>query len=490
MFALSPADVARGLQTRAHHLALIALLALFSASLAELARDPTRPPHIDEPAWITSSYLTYRLVVDAAPRSRWDRVYDEAQLGFWGNMNPPVGKFLTGALVAILRDPSHPVDYRWEWPHSTEENRARGNLPPQRLLVGVRLGMAALSVLTLALVYASALQITGMRWIAFVAPVALFLSPVFQIHATQVTMDTPQLLFQAMAVFAFGAFIRRGSRVAFASSLVAMGLACAVKFSSAPIVLATGLFVLLRREPIWQRLGKALSVAVVPLAVFIAVNPYLYPDPIGRTRGILRGWSEVKAQQSRDPRLVPGVVASPLDGLARTAMATVGRPDFFHPRLVPLRRWLWLGALVGLAALLAAVRRYRFELPGAPARFAAPALIALLSTWLALRALDAAGLSLLLAAIGTFWLLGIRRVESSGPPDPELAVYLGLCATSMWLLTGLWLPFDWGRYTLPMLVLVPGFYAAGAAFFLDLARTRRPRAQRAACAQNASYGVE
>ena len=45
-------------------------------------------------------------------------------------MNPPVGKFLTGALVAILRDPSQPVDYRWEWPHSTEENRARGNLPP------------------------------------------------------------------------------------------------------------------------------------------------------------------------------------------------------------------------------------------------------------------------------------------------------------------------------------------------------------------------
>ena len=81
-------------------------------------------------------------------------------------------------------------------------------------------------------------------------------------------------------------------------------------------------------------------------------------------------------------------------------------------------------------------------------------------------------------------------MESSGPPDSGLAVYLGLCATSIWLLTGLWLPFDWGRYTLPMLVLVPSFYAAGAAFLLDVARTRRPRAQRVSPAQNSSYVVE
>ena len=60
----------------------------------------------------------------------------------------------------------------------------------------------------------------------------------------------------------------------------------------------------------------------------------------------------------------------------------------------------------------------------------------------------------------------------------------------MWLLTGLWVPFDWGRYTLPMLVLVPGFYAAGAAFLLDVARTRQPRAQRSSPVPNPSYRVE
>ncbi|MEE8475591.1 MAG: glycosyltransferase family 39 protein, partial [Myxococcota bacterium] len=316
-----------------------------------------------------------------------------------------------------------------------------------------------------------------------------FLSPVFQIHATQVYMDAPQLFFQAAAVFAFGAFIQHGSRAAFALSLVAMGLACAVKFSSAPIVLAAGIFVLLRREPIRRRLGNALAVAVLPLVVFTAVNPYLYPDPIGRTREILRGWSEVKAQQSRDPRLAPSVVSSRLEGLALATKATVGQPHFFHPLLVWKPRPLWFDAgvgLVGLVALLGAVRRYRFELPGARSRFTAPALIALIAVWLALRVFMAAGPSLLLGAIGAFWLFGTRR----GTSDRELAVYLGLSATSMWLMTGLWLPFDWNRYYLPILVLVPSFYAAGAALVLEVARTRRPRAQQDSHVQNASYAVE
>ncbi len=60
----------------------------------------------------------------------------------------------------------------------------------------------------------------------------------------------------------------------------------------------------------------------------------------------------------------------------------------------------------------------------------------------------------------------------------------------MWLMTGLWLPFDWGRYYLPVLVLVPSFYAAGAALVLEVARTRRPRAQQDSHVQNASYAVE
>ncbi len=54
-------------------------------------------------------------------------------------------------------------------------------------------------------------------------------------------------------------------------------------------------------------------------------------------------------------------------------------------------------------------------------------------------------------------------------------MYTVLCAASMIVATGLWLPFTWWRYFLPSLLLMAPLYAAGGAFLLSVAATRVPR---------------
>jgi len=63
----------------------------------------------------------------------------------------------------------------------------------------------------------------------------------------------------------------------------------------------------------------------------------------------------------------------------------------------------------------------------------------------------------------------------TGPPSRELAVYLALIAGVMAVFTGLWLPFTWGRYYLPVLALVAPLYAAGGAFLFSLVASRELR---------------
>jgi hypothetical protein len=473
-----------------HGWALVAL-AIFGLSLASLARHPARRCHIDEPAWITSSYVTFRLVAEGAPPSRWERAYEEKGVGFWGNMNPPVGKLLTGVWVAAFRDASDPVDYQWQWPLGYEENLARGNLPPRSLLVPVRLFIVAAALATVVGLYAFAFQLTGRAGTALLAPAALFLSPIFQIHATQVYMDVPQLAFLALALAAFAAEVKRHRPWAFAASLVAMGLACAVKFSSAPLVLATGVFVLARPRPWRRRLAQAAAVAVVPFAVFVAANPYLYPDPLGRSHDFITGWAELKESQRRDPAVAHSVVASPLAGLAVTTRATVAKPPLHHPRLLALRPHLWLGAALVAALFGWGMWRFRFTLPPLRSRRVPPGLAAGAGLWLVLWVAGVAGLSLLLAGCGIAWLFAVREAEGraarrsraesndlnapSGPPSRALGAFAVLAAATTAVVTGLWLPFSWGRYFLPGLLVMAPLYAAGGAFLLSVAATRVPR---------------
>ncbi|MBI3182666.1 MAG: phospholipid carrier-dependent glycosyltransferase [Myxococcales bacterium] len=468
-----------GRSNRAATLCAGAVLALLTAALVWEA-SLERNAWLDEPEWVTAGYRTFELVRDLSPPLRWEGAYHELNLRDWGNKNPPVGKLLIGAAVAPFREGEEPIRFMWEWPFDYQSNLAAGNIPPFRLLTPARVTVAFFGGLTLLLSYLCAVRLLERRWLAILAPVLLWSLMAFETHSTRVFTDIPQLALLLAAVAAFQKHLASGRAAYFWSSLALMGLSCAVKFSSGPLVVATAAFCLLaRRQPPGKRLWRALAVMLVPFAVFVAVNPYLYPDPIGRTVGLIRVWSVSKKLQQGVPAVAPEAVKSPGRKLALVTAKAVLRPehsDWVAHSLDSGRLWLW--GLAGLAAV-AALLRFRIRLGATRARLAAALGTSVAAVALAFL-LGAPGI--LLPALAGAGLLHLARTSRSlwrSGSGLGAVGYQLLVALCFFVFTAVWLPFDWTRYYLPVLVLMPVVYVAGAAELGGLidARRRAPPVQ-------------
>lgn len=415
------------------------------------------PCSIDEPAWITSGYRTWELLRDASPPAEWERAYDALGLGDFGNKNPPLGKLFVGLTVAAFKRPGDSIRYAWQWPWSYEENASRGRLPPSHLLMPARAAIALLAGLLLWLCYLITRELTGRPLLSVAAPCVLFVTPVFEFHATHVYMDVPQLTAAAGAVFAGLRAVRSSTdgrwRWWLLTALLG-GVACAVKFSAGAFVAAFGLHALsqARRFP-----AGALLMGAVPVAVFIAVNPYLYPAPAQRTLELVRSWSQSKSAQQADRWLAQDAVHSPLIGVlltaARGALRPTATPPFKGRALEQLRAHgllLLLGSAL-TAAALAAQRRVRLT----PDRRAwLSVLLAVGVAWaLEFTLLGGPGVLSALAAVGC---VGLWRARD----DRVVRIY-GLIWLVVFFSVGAWLPFDWARYYLPVVLLTVPIYVVG-----------------------------
>src|ERR1700748_1783026 len=74
------------------------LLALLSSSLFREAAQPAQL-YVDEAEWINSGRVAFDLLRPGASPQHWAESFDPRRLGAWGNLNPPVGKYIIGAAV-------------------------------------------------------------------------------------------------------------------------------------------------------------------------------------------------------------------------------------------------------------------------------------------------------------------------------------------------------------------------------------------------------
>jgi Dolichyl-phosphate-mannose-protein mannosyltransferase len=276
------------------HLIALAVIAVLTLTLIlKVRRDPQCG--VDEPGWLRSGGVTYQLVIQRASAAQWETAY--AEDGDFDNRNPPIGKLIIGVMLAA-KGIHHP-NYRWHWPLSYEENVALGTLPPIDVLRFVRYGISVLGAATLVLTYCIAWRLTRSAW-AIAAPVYVFNLPVFQFLATRVYTDIIEVTMMLASGLALLIYVDQPRRpAALAVAAVAVGLACATKFSAAPLAIALVIVVVrLTRFRVWP-----MTIAVgVPLLVFVLVNPYLYRAPVTRTRGLITAWSElIHRQQERSP---------------------------------------------------------------------------------------------------------------------------------------------------------------------------------------------
>jgi hypothetical protein len=413
--------------------ALLALLcALAFADLDAAARDPRHACSTDEPGWITSGHLAYRLYAELAGPARWESATREAGVGVYGNLNPPIGRALIGAFVELAREPGQTIAYRWSFGPDFGQPLAEAALPPRALLDAVRRGIALLGVACLALAYASSSLLTGARWCALAAPLLLYLSPVFRAHASEVNLEIPQLFFLLAGVALVQRALARGSRAAGVCGLVALGLACSVRYHAAPVVAATAAFAAQGSGTARLRVARFAAAALIPLAVFVASAPVFWPSPIAMLRADLAEWSQHKEWQRNYRPFARFATRSPLHGLRWTLDHALLRPELRLPRLPS-------------------------ALPSAAIAAASLA--------------SASGIAIALAARG-------RRARARERP---LIAYHTLCVAALALAIGLWLPLRWPRYLLPILgiaapLAIAGLVSVGRLARHLLARSRTPDA--------------
>jgi hypothetical protein len=213
------------------------------------------------------------------------------------------------------------------------------------------------------------------------------------------------------------------------------------------------------------------------MAVFVAVNPFLYPDPVARTRTIAREWSATKRNQQDTPSLAHRAVRAPGRGLALTAVRSLvpGQTPDIPPaagRLVPgLRRLTPFAAVLAvLAGAMAYWRGLRLRPRWKPRRYLPEAVVA--AGGAAALLAGKAGFFAVLFAMGWLGLVRVSRLpERSEAPAPSACfpgerdgiVAVAVTWSTLWLTTGLWLPFDWARYYLPTMLAAALMATVGAA---------------------------
>jgi hypothetical protein len=278
---------------------LCALVALLAFALAS-ASAPITDFNPDESRWLSRAHYLADLADPFGPT--WDDQY-------MTRGQPPLGSYAIG-LGLLLQGRDLATNPPWDFSVTWETNIAIGNKPaPPDLAAGRRTSALFVALTTLALI--------GVGRIFLPLPWALVAGALYAIHpfTTYVgSLAMSDALFGmliALSALAAARLARHPSWACAALVGTLLGLGGATKLS--PLGVAAGLcgagLLLLAstavrhcRLPLETRRAAAYGTAILlsAIAVFIVVYPYLWPNPIERTRQLFVFRAEEMATQAAD----------------------------------------------------------------------------------------------------------------------------------------------------------------------------------------------
>ena len=280
-------------------LAATLVVAALAFVLADVA---ARGPHFnpDESRWLSRAHYLAALTDPFGPT--WaDQYMTRGQ--------PPLGSYAMGVgLLAQGRDLE--TNPPWNFSVPWEVNVALGRKPmPQDLAAGRRMSAALIALTTVVLIAVAGVFVPT-PWA--IAAGALFAVHPFTIYIGSIAMSDALFgLSIVLAAWAAAALARRPTPARAILLGVMLGLGGATKLS--PLVVAAGFSaggVLLCAVSAVQRRRlmaedamhaiNGLLVGIVAVVTFVASYPYLWPDPIGRTRNLFAFRAEEMAAQSSD----------------------------------------------------------------------------------------------------------------------------------------------------------------------------------------------
>ncbi len=245
------------------------------------------------------------------PNDTWGTYYFTLTQPPVARYNIAIGRRLCGYTVKDLNPP-------WRFRISESENLAAGSMPARGLLHSARATMAVLSIasgmILFALVSASAGRMAGWIFIVLYAG-----SPYLLVHLRRAMGDPSLLFFTCLAmltgVLALQTWEKTQNRawplfwlalmgfcagLAGASKLNGLGLAGAGVVLGWLIALHPKGFAT-RSERLTFAFAASLVVMMATALTFIAVNPFLYPNPLARTRAMFMLRISEMSSQSQNP---------------------------------------------------------------------------------------------------------------------------------------------------------------------------------------------
>jgi hypothetical protein len=354
--SLRAAPRARG-TVRLHAVLAVAVLVVSLVVLGiEAAGSPFEADESDYVA--TSRYFGYLFLQGDASRKEWDSNH-------WTRTQPPLTRYIVGAWLTARGYDLEKLNQPYvSTASSFEINRQKGRVPTDDVLTSARQPMVLLGAGAIALLFLLGAALGGIP--AGLVTAALALSSPF-IHYTliHVWAEAPLACFLVLSALLAAHGVRRvlngGSVVAWGLALgAALGLASATKLTG---LVAVGLVVgagAVMAAWCWRRgdqdaarrlLAWAMLAAAVAVALFVAVNPFLWRGPVAGLQGMVQERREEMAfQQDQWPEYAV------LSWAERPWLTVAGSlhvgPLAESPAAAPVNLPLLAIGIIGLGALL------------------------------------------------------------------------------------------------------------------------------------------
>ncbi|MFN8525385.1 MAG: glycosyltransferase family 39 protein [Chloroflexota bacterium] len=264
----------------------------------------------DEAEWIGTSKYFYTLFIerDVSPTG-WEDSY-------WTRTQPMVARYAIGSWLWVRGYDLPSFEPYYDHNANREANLKRGLGPSDDLLTEARRPQRLLAALAVLALYTAVATIAGVPG-GLVAALLAIGSPYLREHLIRAKGDTALMLFTVCGLLATILSLQRGGRrsaLGWAAGLagVSLGLALGSKLTAilgfGAVALGGGFVVLraifstprgqrLLSEDIRRALGTIAIILAVATATFIASDPYLYPDPVGRTWTLFANRQEEMAGQ-------------------------------------------------------------------------------------------------------------------------------------------------------------------------------------------------
>ncbi|MCC6175236.1 MAG: glycosyltransferase family 39 protein [Chloroflexi bacterium] len=250
----------------------------------------------DEAEWIGTTRYFQTLFVehDVSPAS-WPDEY-------WTRTQPMVVRYAIGGWLWLCGYDLYALDPTYDHTASLAANRRAGLGPSDALLADARVPMRLLAALAVTMLYLVVRILAGPIGGLVAATLAVG-SPYLQEHLIRAKAESTLmfLLFAGLVAAVVG--IRRSGQAAprmgwSVGAGVLLGLAFGAKLTAVLILVAVALWGIWSALADWRHGWRwpagALAAA---LLVFLASNPFLYPDPVGRTWLLFANRQEEMARQ-------------------------------------------------------------------------------------------------------------------------------------------------------------------------------------------------